>query len=81
MKVVAHPLVVAVALGLLGPTALAQEEREDSAPDCADCGEDANHMVMSDLGMSDLAMSELAAPEEGEWHRVEQAWLEAREGF
>lgn len=76
MKVVAHPMVVAVALGLLGPTALAQEEREDAAPDCASCGEDSNHFMMSELDMS-----ELAEPEEGEWHRVEQAWLEAREGF
>lgn len=33
MKVVAHPLVVAVALGLLGPTALADDRRDrDAAP-------------------------------------------------
>lgn len=29
MKVVAHPLIVAVALGLLAPTALATEREED----------------------------------------------------
>lgn len=35
MKVVAHPLVVAVALGLLSPTLLArEEERERDCPEC-----------------------------------------------
>ncbi|TNE85764.1 MAG: hypothetical protein EP330_24310 [Deltaproteobacteria bacterium] len=33
VKVVAHPLVVAVALGLLAPTALATEDRKDRTDD------------------------------------------------
>lgn len=44
MNVGAHPLVVAVALGLLGPQALAEEERETrvapstDGPSCTVCG-------------------------------------------
>lgn len=75
MKVAAHPMVVAVALGLLGPTALAEEERRERTPECSDCGSDAREAAV--LEMSELAPS----VDEGEWHRVEQAWLEAREGL
>lgn len=37
MKVAAHPLVVAAALGLLGPAALAEEDRTKTEPTCLQC--------------------------------------------
>ncbi len=42
MKVVAHPLIVAAALGLLGPAALADDEPENRRKPCATCGPDAS---------------------------------------
>ncbi len=39
MKVAAHPLVVAVAMGLLGPGALAEVLDTESRSPCADCDE------------------------------------------
>jgi len=39
MKVAAHPLVVAVAMGLLGPGALAEVLDTESPRPCENCGE------------------------------------------
>lgn len=44
MKVVAHPLVVAVALGLLGPLALASDD-ERKEPMSSECCEGAENTV------------------------------------
>lgn len=40
MKVGAHPLVVAVALGLLGPHALAEDDRSEGGREGASCTDD-----------------------------------------
>ncbi|NCG20179.1 MAG: hypothetical protein GWP91_14315 [Rhodobacterales bacterium] len=37
MKIAAHPLIVAAALGLLGPTVLEQDDLGVSEFDCIDC--------------------------------------------
>ena len=67
MKVVAHPLIVAVALGLLGPTALeVQDEKTDRGCIGSD---DANH---------DHRFSDLEAPEADDFERVQLEWEEAR---
>lgn len=66
MKVAAHPLVVAVALGLIAPDALeAQAPAESSAP-CANC---------PDGHVSEWNPAEVPSAEE--LHRVEIEWLRA----
>lgn len=58
MKVAAHPLVVAVAMGLLAPTAL--EAVDDVPSPCADCGSDADDVADDALAMSLLTNAHLA---------------------
>ena len=70
MKLDAHPLVVAVALGLLGPAALASEDEED---------EDVAH-ASSPLPASqhEPVWTPGPAPDADEIHRVEIEWLKSR---
>ena len=65
MKVAAHPMVVAVALGLLGPEAL-DEDSDDPRP--------AAEGSTQALGVAD-------PPSEAEFQRVEGLWLAARAGL
>ena len=63
MKVVAHPLVVAGALGLLGPLALESDEREVAEPTpCVDCP-DRVARASSDVAFAVDAADELSLPE------------------
>jgi hypothetical protein len=64
----AHPLVVAVALGLLGPRAL---EEVDDGMDDGDLREERDAHT--------LDLSTLPEPDAAEFERVEQAWLAARD--
>ena len=69
MKLDAHPLVVAVALGLLGPAALASEDEEEGAA----------HASSPPPGpSSEVAWSPGPAPDADEIHRVEIEWLKQR---
>jgi hypothetical protein len=63
MKLEAHPLVVAVALGLLGPGALVEEDEQDSETSCSGCS---NAVAEWEPG---------EAPDPEEFHRVEIEWL------
>jgi hypothetical protein len=63
----AHPLVVAAALGLLGPAALAFEEEEEESAPCAGCPESA---VAQEWEPG-------PAPDPEEFHRVELEWLKS----
>lgn len=65
MKLEAHPLVVAVALGLLGPGALVEEDDFDSDAPCSGC-DDTNTVADWEPG---------EAPDPEEFHRVEIEWL------
>ena len=69
MKVVAHPLIVAVALGLLGPTAL---ENEDMTPD--------ERPGIEPLANPNVLSSPLnaEAPSQEDFERVQLEWQEAR---
>lgn len=70
MKVAAHPMVVAVAFGLLSPAALADEtDAKAKTADCADCGDDAA------LAYSDLS----DAPSADDIARVEAEWVVVRD--
>ncbi|MCO4746730.1 MAG: hypothetical protein KC912_18185 [Proteobacteria bacterium] len=51
MKVVAHPLVVAVALGLLGPTALASDEKRGER-DSSECREEIDTVEIEHFDVS-----------------------------
>lgn len=64
MKLEVHPLVVAVALGLLGPGALVEEDESEEVP-CTGCGD--SHTV------TEWEPGE--APDPDEFHRVEIEWL------
>jgi hypothetical protein len=61
MKLDAHPIVVAVALGLLGPVALAEEEDDESAA-AACCPPPTDDHAFGD------------EPDTDEIARVEQEW-------
>lgn len=63
MKIAAHPLVVAVALGLLPPTALAEALTENQAV----------------LEASADELADMDAPSEAELLRAEREWRTARE--
>jgi len=65
MKLDAHPLVVAVALGLLGPVALADEDEEETAA-AACCPPPADEFAMGD------------EPDTDEIARVELEWAKIR---
>jgi hypothetical protein len=67
MKLDAHPLVVAVALGLLGPGALASEEDEDSRAEAC-CPPSPDHDAFGD------------EPDTDEIARVEREWATIRAG-
>lgn len=64
MKIDAHPLVVAVALGLLGPGVLIERDEEEDEP-CAGCSESE---PKAEWEPGD-------APDPEEFHRVEIEWL------
>ena len=65
MKIVAHPMVVAVALGLVGPSVL--EERLTDAERSAPCEDTVSTTALFDLE---------AEPSHEEFARVEAAWSE-----
>ena len=65
MKLEAHPLLVAVALGLLGPSVLEEDDTEEVP--CSGCGDDDNSAV------AEWEPGE--APDPDEFHRVEIEWL------
>ncbi len=69
MKVVAHPLVVAVALGLLAPQALEAEAAEPTTT-CLGDGDIGGEATSSVWEPSE-------APSAEEIHRVELEWLKA----
>jgi hypothetical protein len=62
MKLDAHPMVVAVALGLLGPGALIEEDDEATCASCADAAEPS------------ASWEPGPAPDPEEFHRVALAW-------
>ena len=66
MKLEAHPLVVAVALGLLGPGALVEEDEQESEAPCSGCGDPNTAVAEWEPG---------EAPDPAEFHRVEIEWL------
>jgi len=68
VKVVAHPLIVAVALGLLGPTAL---ESDATAPD-------ERPGVEPDLQNRPSSLLGTDAPSAEDFERVQLEWEEAR---
>jgi hypothetical protein len=67
MKIDAHPLVVAVALGLLGPGVLLRDEEEREEP-CEGCRD-------HDLEPAVSPWEPGPAPDPEEFHRVEIEWL------
>lgn len=69
MKVAAHPLVVAVALGMLGPGALEAtlDDREDR-DDCRTCSTEGEVVV---------AGESMVIPSAEEFQAVEIAWLKS----
>ena len=68
MKIVAHPLIVAVALGLLGPTALESEtESSDERPG-----------IEPDLHTGASSLLSSASPSAEDFERVQLEWEEAR---
>jgi hypothetical protein len=68
MKVDAHPLVVAVALGMLGPAALLDEDDRDEA-ECLGCELEDDKVVTTE------GWQPGPAPSADEFHRVELEWL------
>lgn len=78
MKIGAHPLLVAVALGLLGPNALAREREEDELlPDGGLRFVDAAPDELVVPGFEADRMDEGASAEE--FARVEAEWLAVRD--
>jgi hypothetical protein len=71
MKIDAHPLVVAVALGLLGPGVLLREEEEREEP-CEGCPD---HDHESEYAPTTAQWEPGEAPDPEEFHRVEIEWL------
>jgi hypothetical protein len=69
MKLDAHPLVVAVALGLLGPAALASEDEDEGAAHASSPPEGST---------TETEWSPGPPPDADEFHRVEIEWLKAR---
>jgi hypothetical protein len=79
MKVAAHPLVVAVAMGLLGPGALETEESSAQARPCVDCGasgEDEHVARSSELTLP--AAEHAVDPEVEGWLAMPEPTPEAR---
>ena len=71
MKVDAHPLLVAVALGLLGPAVLETEDDRDDS-------ETSLFLKTSDLELGESPTNDWdpgMAPDAAELHRVEIEWL------
>ncbi|MEQ1507678.1 MAG: hypothetical protein ABMB14_35945 [Myxococcota bacterium] len=75
MKFDAHPMVVAAALGLLGPVALIDEEEDgESSGECSECSES----MAADKSWGEghrLEWEPGDAPDPAEFHRVEIEWL------
>lgn len=87
MKVAAHPLVVAVALGLLGPSVLSEssDDRSESrsvrsveAPSPPTHLLDLDHVVGAGPSDAPIVVGMSALPDAHEFERVELAWLQAR---
>lgn len=78
MKIAAHPLVVAAALGLLGPKAL-EGLVEDDEPrlGCPTQNED-DTTPADDFGQLDETLFTIEAPSGEEVARVEDAWRKLR---
>lgn len=80
MKIAAHPLVVAAALGLLGPKAL-EGLVEDDGP-CLGCpseDQDDNDAAPADgFGQLDETLFTIEAPSLEEVARIEDAWRKLR---
>ncbi len=88
MKVAAHPLVVAVALGLLGPSVLSEssDDRPESrsarsieAPSLPTHLLDLDHVMGASQSDAAVVVGVSALPEAHELERVETAWLQARQ--
>lgn len=62
MKVAAHPMLVAVALGLLGPVALAVESSDEEGEPCIDCDAKADALESSSLDAVVDALEDEDAP-------------------
>lgn len=77
MKVAAHPLVVAAALGLLGPEALEGLGEEEEAP-CVGCSSEDSSNPPDDLGRVEQTLFTVEAPSNEEMARVEDAWRKLR---
>ena len=78
MKVAAHPLLVAAAMGLLGPAALIDDER-DELPELR--LEDDEGCIDCDDGVADAQLPEWATDvtfERADFDRVEAEWQAAR---
>lgn len=61
MKLTAHPLIVAAALGLLGPAALAEDEVETESAPCEGCPPDSTSQRATLQRTSEPAVKEPAA--------------------
>jgi hypothetical protein len=85
MKIGAHPLVVAVALGLLAPGALeVVDDDEERTAACGDCGGSADVLPVTELADAVRpdaadAWANVDAPSAEDFHQVELAWLKARD--
>ncbi len=71
MKIGAHPLIVAVALGMLAPAALATEDALDARPATSTSFTEAD-------GPVDHLLTQAEAPAAEEYARVADEWREAR---
>lgn len=89
MKFQAHPLVVAAALGLIGPGALAEEDEADSGELCLGCPPADPPDGKSEVASPALAVEPIGdewtwtpgeAPDPEAFHRVELAWLKESQG-
>jgi len=88
MKVSAHPMMVAVALGLLGPASLAMAADDAEPRPCEDCDDEGTSTPLFDLRLSeathevDMAPTstayweEVHAPSEADRAAVAAAWAE-----
>lgn len=78
MKVVVHPLVVAVALGLVSPDALEVEPTSAPSAPCEGCTDELLSQVSAAPTSSEAVVwSPGEFPSSEELHRVELEWLRA----
>lgn len=73
MKIAAHPLVVAAALGLLGPAALVEDDKSTKTDPCAQC--DCGAAAIADCMPEEAAFTDLDdGPSAQDFARVEAEW-------